>query len=329
MLENAAILVPVVCEPACASLGMLPPMRLLQRIAAFTVLGGLSTLASCKGVQDLVSQGSAPSATAASAPAPAPASAAPAAAPVSDEVTFVKSVPKAGTKADAKTSMNVKFTFQGKVYRSTEEMSAEADVQASDEFRVTKAAIDVKQLFSTSQEGTGNEKKSVSPLAGSRFVVTRNDDGKLSALDSSGSKVAAPLMSELQKHFADVFERDKSREFLPKRPVKVGEKLIPSADAVLGLLGQKDDGKTTIDGVEFILKSATPDKATFAVSMTFTQKIDGGIRLRAKLDGTVDVRPKDSEISNISLTGPLTLLDAQGNDKGSGDLSFSGQVTSH
>jgi hypothetical protein len=40
------------------------------------------------------------------------------------------------------------------------------------------------------------------------------------------------------------------------------------------------------------------------------------------------VRPKDSEISDISLKGPLTLLDAQGNDKGSGDLSFSGQVTS-
>lgn len=273
--------------------------------------------------------GAAASATAAVAapPAPSAATTAAAAAP-SDEVTFVKSVPKAGTKADAKTRMNVKFTFQGKVFRSTEEMSAEADVQASDEFRVTKAAIDVKELYSTNQEGTGNEKKSVSPLAGSRFVVTRSDDGKLSALDSSGAKVAAPLLAEIQKHFATVFERDKSREFLPNRAVKVGEKLIPSADAVLGLLGTKDDGKTTVDGVEFILKSTGADKATFAVSMTFTQKIDGGIRLRAKLEGTVDVRPKDSEISNISLKGPLTLLDAQGNDKGSGDLSFTGQVTS-
>jgi hypothetical protein len=305
---------------------MLPSMRTHQRIAVLALLVGVSPLASCKGVQDLVGGSQASATSTASAPAAPTASAAPVAA--SDEVTFVKGVPKAGTKADAKTSMSVKFTYQGKVYRSTEEMAAEADVQASDEFRVTKAAIDVKQLFSTSQEGTGNEKKSVSPLAGSRFVVTRNDDGKLSALDSSGSKVAAALLTEIQKNFAAVFERDKSREFLPNRAVKVGEKLIPSADAVLGLLGMKDDGKTTVDGVEFILKSAAPDKATFAVSMTFTQKLDGGIRLRAKLDGTVDVRPKDSEISNISLKGPLTLLDAQGNDKGSGDLSFSGQVTS-
>jgi hypothetical protein len=304
-------------------------MRTHHRIATLALLLGVSTLASCKGVTDMIGGAQGSATGAASAPAAVPvASAAPAAPAASDEVTFVKSVPKAGTKADAKTSMSVKFTFQGKVYRSTEEMSAEADVQASDEFRVTKAAIDVKQLYSTNQEGTGDEKKSVSPLAGSRFVVTRNDDGKLSALDSGGNKVAPAMLTEIKKHFADVFERDKSREFLPNRAVKVGEKLIPSADAVLGLLGQKDDGKTTVDGVEFILKSSAADKATFAVSMTFTQKLDGGIRLRAKLDGTVDVRPKDSEISNISLRGPLTLLDAQGNDKGSGDLNFSGQVTS-
>lgn len=278
-----------------------------------------SAFLACKSAKDMPggAEGGEPAASAAPAPS-APAPAAP------NEVTFVKSVPKAGAKVKVETDSNVKFTFQGKVFRSTERNSTLVEVQSSDEFRVAKAALDVKELFSTRQEGTGSEKKSVSPLAGSRFIVTRADDGKLSALDSSGNKVASAQIKEIEKNYRPVFERDKSRAFLPNRAVKLGEKLIPSADDVLALLGVKDDGSSKVDGVEFILKSAAEDKATFAVSLTFTQKIPDGLRLRAKLEGTIDVRPKDSTFSNVSLRGPLTILDAQGNDKGSGELSFTG-----
>jgi hypothetical protein len=197
-------------------------------------------------------------------------------------------------------------------------------VQAADEFRVTKASIDVKQLYTTKQEGTGDEKKSVNPLVGSRFTVSRGDDGKLSALDSGGAKVIPLQLAQIQEHFATVFDADQTQSFLPKRPVKIGEKLIPSSDACLKLLGQKDDGKTTIDGVEFILQSATPELATFAITMTFTQRIEASVRLRAKLEGTLDVRPRDSAITAIDVKGPLNLLDNGGNDKGTGDLSFKG-----
>jgi hypothetical protein len=279
-----------------------------------------SALLACKGVTDLLGQ----STSAAPAPSPAPSATAPAA---PTEVTFVKGVPKVGTKAKIDTSTNVKFTVEGKVFRSTEVGSVAVDVQGSDEFRVTKAALDVKELFTTEQQGTGAEKKSVSPLSGSRFIVTRADDGKLSALDASGNKVKGAQLSEIDKHYKNVFERDKSREFLPNRPVKIGEKLVPSADAVLGLLGQKDDGSASVDGVEFILRSLSPGKATFAVSLTFTQKLGASMRLRAKLEGNVDVRPEDSEILNLSLKGPLSLIDGQGNDKGSGELSFTGTET--
>ena len=133
---------------------------------------------------------------------------------------------------------------------------------------------------------------------------------------------AAAQLGQIQEHFGTVFEADKTHEFLPKRPVKIGEKLIPSSDAVLKLLGQKDDGATVIDGVEFILQPSTPEHATFAVTLTFTQKADARTRIRAKLAGTLEVRPKDSEITGISLKGPLTLLDPGGNDKGNGDLSI-------
>jgi hypothetical protein len=294
-------------------------------IASVVVLA--AALLACKGAKDILG-GSAPSAEAPTSAAPqaaAPPSTAPAA---PSEVTFVKSVPKAGTKLVSATDTNVKFTLDGKVFRSTEVGSVMVEVQTSDEFRVTRAALDVRELYSTSQEGTAAEKKSVSPLAGSRFVVTRADDGKLSALDASGNKVANAQLVELEKNYRSVFERDTARQFLPNRAVKVGEKLIPSADTVLGLLGQKDDGSSSVDGVEFILKSASADKATFAVSLTFTQKIPGNLRLRAKLEGTIDVRPSDSTFPSVSLRGPLRLLDAQGNDKGSGELAFTGSETS-
>ncbi|HEX6277363.1 MAG TPA: hypothetical protein VFZ53_30180 [Polyangiaceae bacterium] len=281
-----------------------------------------AALLACKGVKDMM--GGAETSEPAPSAAPAPSASAPAA---PTEVVFTKSVPKSGAKVRAETDSNVKFTFQGKVFRSTEKNDTNVEVQASDEFRVTKAAIDVKELFSTTQEGTGSEKKSVSPLAGSRFIVTRADDGKLSALDSSGNKVGAAQIKEIEKNYRSVFERDKSRAFLPNRTVKLGEKLTPSADDVLALLGVKDDGQSSVDGVEFILKTLTDDKATFAVSLTFTQKIPGGLRLRAKLEGTLDVRPKDSAFTNVSLRGPLTILDGAGNDKGNGELSFSGSET--
>jgi len=298
-------------------------MRTDHRGAILSLALLTSVLFACKGVKDQMSGDTGGTSSSAAVAPSAPA----AVATTANEVTFVKAVPKAGTKVSAKNSSKVKFTFQGQVIRSTEETSIEVEVQSADEFRVTKAAIDVKELYSTNQQGTGNETKSVNPLAGSRFVVTRGDDGKLSALDGAGSKVAAAQQKQLEQHFANIFERDKTREFLPNRPVKIGEKLIPSSDAVLGLLGQKDDGKSTVDGVEFILRTSTPDKATFAVNLTFTQKIEGGIRLRAKLDGTIDVRPKDSEVVNVSLKGPLALLDAQGNEKGTGDFSFNGDET--
>lgn len=247
--------------------------------------------------------------------------------PALTQLTFVRRPPKPGANVNVANKSNLKFTFEGKVFREVNEDAAAVSVQASDEFRVTKAAIDIKQLVTVKQEGTGDEKKSVNPLQGSRFVVTRGDDTKLSALDSGGKKVSASQLALLKEHYGTIFEADKTHEFLPARPVKIGEKLVPSSDAVLKLLGQKDDGSTVIDGVEFILQSGTPEKAVFAVTLTFTTKIDARTRLRAKLAGTLDVRPKDSEISAINLKGPLTLLDPGGNDKGSGDFTIESTAT--
>lgn len=63
------------------------------------------------------------------------------------------------------------------------------------------------------------------------------------------------------------------------------------------------------------------------MSLTLTQKISGGMRLRAKLEGAMGVRPRDTTFSNVSLRGPITILDGQGNGKGNGELGFTGTET--
>ena len=242
------------------------------------------------------------------------------------DVTFVRSVPKPGTKADQSMKTSVKFTLGGTVYRHDTESVASIDVRAADEFRVTSAAIDVTTLVETSQRGTSPEKKTVNPLQGSRWVLSRSDGGAFSALTSTGSPAGAMPVAELKEHFGDVVEKDKSLAFLPNRAVKIGEKIIPSQDAVLAMLGQKDDGKTTVDGVELVLSSADTSQATFDTSLTFTTKVDASTRLRAKLEGTIAVRPTNALVTAVALSGPLTLLDAGGDEKGSGDMKVTGSL---
>lgn len=243
------------------------------------------------------------------------------------DVTFTRAVPKPGTKITGGRTSTVKFTFNGKVYRENTALDAVLDVQASDEFRITKAALDIRDLNTVKQEGDGQEKRSVSSLAGSRFVVTRTDDGKLSALDASGNKVPASQLKLIKDEFASVFEKDTTGAFLPDRPLKPGERFSPPSDAVLKMLGIKDDGKTLMDGIEFTLASATPASASFDVNMTMTQTIVAGMRLRAKLKGKIDVKPDGSWLLNVDLKGPLEILDRAGNQKGTGDLAVSAQQT--
>jgi hypothetical protein len=240
----------------------------------------------------------------------------------SNEVSFKRMVPKAGTKSTVSRKSTTKFTMSGKVYRETSVLDAAWEVKASDEFRITKASIDVKELFKTSQEGTGTEKKSVSPISGSSYVVTRYDDGTLGAQDSNGNKVAASLVKLIKEEFGSSFEKNQDAAFIPDRPVKLEEKLVPSSDVMLGMLGIKDDGNSLVDGTEFFLKSSTGSRATFDASMTMTQKVGSGMRVRAKLKGKFELQPEGAWLVAVDLTGPLTILDGTGKEKGTGDLTF-------
>lgn len=265
-------------------------------------------------------------ATSAAPAAPAPSS--PPAPSEPTEVAFVKKVPAAGTKASFTRKTSSKFTMGDKAFRESSVMEAAFEVKVSDEFRVTKGSVDVKELYTTSQDGTGSEKKSVSPLAGSAYVVTRDDDGKLTALNSGGDKVPAATVKLIKDEFGSFFEKSRDADFLPERALKLEEKLMPSSDTMLSALGIKDDGNTLIDGTEFFLTKIEAERAHFDVTLTMTQKIaSAGLRVRAKLKGALQVRPDGAWIVGIDLKGPLTILDAKGNEKGTGDLSIAAGQT--
>lgn len=241
--------------------------------------------------------------------------------PSSSDVTFTKLVPKSGTRANISRKTTSKFTMDGKTYRETSTIDAKYTVKASDEFRVVKADVEVKELFSTSQEGTGTEKKSVSPLSGSTYVITRYDDGNLGAVDSGGTKVPSTTLKLITDEFKSLFDKNNDGAFLPDRAVKMDEKFMPSSDALLKMLGVKDDGKTTFDGAEFILKTHTGSTASFDTAMTMTQNIGNGLRLRVKFKGNLVFQPDGTWITAADLKGPMTLLNGKGDEKGSGDVS--------
>ncbi|HSC87958.1 MAG TPA: hypothetical protein VLC09_11830 [Polyangiaceae bacterium] len=296
---------------------------MVRLTAPFGILALTFALAGCDQKQAGSEQAppAAPAASAAAAPTPQPPA-------KPTEVTFVKKVPTTGIKATFSRKTSTKFTMGEKAFRESSVMEAAFDVKASDEFRVTKGGLEVKELYTTSQDGTGSEKKSVSPLAGSSYVVTRNDDGKLAALDSGGDKVSASTLKLLSEEYGTFFEKSRDAEFLPDRALKLEEKLMPSSDTMLSALGIKDDGNTLIDGTEFFLKKIEADRSSFDVTMTMTQKIAGaGLRVRAKLKGQIDIRPDGAWIVGIDLKGPLTILDSKGDEKGSGDLSISATQT--
>ncbi|MBX3184843.1 MAG: hypothetical protein KIT72_07650 [Polyangiaceae bacterium] len=283
-------------------------MRVGSLLPVIVVLGG--ALLACKRTE----AGGAPGVS------PEPNVTAPAA---NAEVTFQRRAPKAGTRGTVVRTIASKVTMQNQTVRDNSRTEVVYTVKTSDEHRVLKADLDVKELYSTSQTGTNAEKKTVSPLSGSVYTVTRSDDGKLSAQDSGGSKVASSLVKLITEEFSGIFDKNEDTAFLPDRPLKLGEKFVPPNDALVKLFGAKDDGKTTFDGSEFILKEIGATDVTFTVSTTLTQKFPNGLRLRMKLMGSLVFIPNGGWATSASFKGPLTVVDTAGKEKGSGDFTFS------
>src|SRR5678815_4057358 len=101
-------------------------MERISALASLVVMIGV--LLACKGTETTTTT-TVSSASAVVAP------------PKLTEVSFVKAIPKPGTKIDASLKTAFKFTLAGKMYRNEEETVTTTEVQSADAFRVTKAAI--------------------------------------------------------------------------------------------------------------------------------------------------------------------------------------------
>ena len=236
-----------------------------------------------------------------------------------DTVNFVSKVPPPpGTRATYRSDFTMKITQRGQVSRYHEHEESVFDVKATDGFKVTGLLIDVRDKVKTEQTGNKAEKRTTSPLAGSKYIVTLGANGKLSATDPAGNKTATSQLKLLTEDYKGRFEKDTTAEFLPQRPMKLGEKLFPATPTMLRVMSIKDDGKTSFEGTEFLLESVDGGVATFHVEMVMTMKMLASQRLRAKLSGKMRFLVDGVWTTAIELSGPLTLLDSRGNQKAEG-----------
>jgi hypothetical protein len=277
----------------------------------------LAALLACKQAEE-----------AAPAPVTSAASSAAVAAPAAmQEVTFVVRLPEpVGTKARLVSDFTMKLTSRGQVTRMAEHEESMTEVKAADGFRVTSLLVDVRDRYEQKQEGTKAEERTVSPLAGSSFVLSRAADGKLSATDGGGRIVTGKQLELLQKGYGDRLEKDPTAEFLPKRPLKLGEKLYPASSTMLRMMRIADDGKTSFESTEFLLESATGGIATFHVELSMVTMLPGSQRLRARLSGEMRFLLDGAWGKQVDLTGPLTVVDARGTEQADGTFSLKATV---
>jgi hypothetical protein len=238
------------------------------------------------------------------------------------EVTLKPKIPSPGTSSTVTRALGLKLTMGKEAYRQNSFEKFKLTVKAADDFRITKALLDIEEKYETKQEGVAAEKKTVSPLAGSKFIVSRDDAGKLTAVDAEGTASTPAQVKLLQADFADLLKKDTVGAILPDRPLKLGEKLSPSASSLMQMMDIKDDGKTTLDGIEFIFNSIEGGNARFSMAFTLTMGLTGGLRMRAKLNGQLTLQTATVWLVGAALSGPVTVLDSKGDEKGRGDMKL-------
>jgi hypothetical protein len=305
----------------------MPPMSetrgMGMRVPTMRLVGAVAlALAACtpasKGARP------APEAVASEPPAAAPLD------PPMKAVTFTRRVPAPGSKAKQKRELGFQLSRVGNVMRHTAHDVIEYEVKQADASRVTQAGLVVKELFEANQQGDDPEEKTVNPLSGKRFVLTRNADGRMSALDAAGAALSDQAKASLEEHYGGLFEADKFGAFLPTRPIIIGEKVEPTRGALLEMMQIDDDDRdTSIDDVDFTLAGAENGQAKFEVGMTMTWAMGDELRMRAKLVGSVSVETATARLRTVRLTGPVVVLDAKGTEVGGGQFRAEVDVSSH
>ena len=227
--------------------------------------------------------------------------------------TFARKAPvvnaKATEKGTSKTNLVTSIdSGNGKPQLQTlDETDAEQKVEqvlAVADDAITKMQITYDDKTTTTVEG-GKTKTTTSALKGKTYVVEAKGDGKLDVRDAKG-KPAPPREAKLvSQDYRSLGKPDPVLKAMPERALAVGESVPELAQAITDEL--KDDSPDLdVSGVTVKFAGATGDEGSFDVTATFG-KAEGPVKFTMPLTGTMKVRTSDSQLSALTLEGPVTV----------------------
>lgn len=261
-------------------------------------------------------------------------------------IKFQKKAPAVGQKVqekqqmDMNMSMTVDLSAMGKPAETTSMSKVETTVKTAEVLAASgEAATKVKVTYSekTDLEKKGEKEKSkASPLVGKTYIVERKD-GELVVTDVEGKPVPESEARLVKKDNKSVGEPDKVAAAMPERPIKVGEEVPELAKAIEAALTKDQSDKAPkpeLSGVKVKLREDKGDYALFDVAVTFSQA-EGPMTVKMELTGTMGVRKSDSQPTELTLKGPLSIAtDAPADGKpqmmkidGKGDMAMTVSAT--
>lgn len=154
-------------------------------------------------------------------------------------------------------------------------------------------------------------------LEGKTYIVERKD-AALVMTDEAGKPVSAAEEKQLAKDLKGVGKPDEVTLALVSKPRKVGDSLDDVVKALADKAAGDNDGKRPeTKDIKLTLRSVEGTTALCDLSLTLVA--ENG-KLTIKVAGTVKLQTDDADVSELKLTGPLTMT---------GDPSAQGTFTSN
>jgi len=238
-----------------------------------------------------------------------------------DGLTIKVKAPAVGDKVEEKMkndlSVSLEIDMGGKKtseFTEVESTDKKIEALAVDGNAITKAKVTYAEHTKANTED-GKEKKKPKSLLDGKTYVLELKDGKVIATDEKGKKLPKPEEDAVLKKNHHFGKADPFLEGMPKKPIKVGDKVESLAKALEEHFKAEDDGKdpfevtdTTVK-LESIEKDGSDQIGVFSVTLTLQspKSSKDPVALKFVLKGNTKVRAKDGFTTAIDLKGPVTM----------------------
>lgn len=237
-----------------------------------------------------------------------------------DTLTIKVKAPAVGDKSEEKTkndlSMKMEIDMGAKKtteFSEIESTDKKTEALAVDGNAITKAKVTYVEHKKSNNEDGKEKKTPPSAIDGKTFILELKD-GKVVATDEKGGKLPKAEETAVLKKNHDFGKPDPFLDGMPKKAIKVGDKVDSLGKALEEHFKAEDDGKnpfeitdTTVT-LESIEKDGNNQVAVFAVALTMGNPKDSKepISMKFVLKGKSRVRAKDGFTTAIDLAGPVT-----------------------